>query len=348
MKTLILINILSNNTIARLNLYIKQHKKDLGKTKVIFCASTESNRRWTQQEKINFDYQVLPSFQVKLKGKDLFTYFINPSIFKILKKNNPDRLIITGWDLFAYQAAFFWGAWRKKHLTLWSGSTANEDSWRRSLTLPLVKLFVHLSTDFIAYGTRAKEYLISLGARPKQIEIFQNDVSRHYFETKANTLRPKRRLLKKQFHITAKFNLLFVGQLIERKGIFTLLKAYQHFYKSHPDWGLVIVGYGQLEEQVKDFVARKKLNKVIFLGHIDQYDTPPVYVSCDVLVLPSTEEVWGLVVNEALHSGLKVVVSNKCGCAPDLIKEGVNGFSFSSGSVSSLVKVLGQIATTAI
>ena len=70
---------------------------------------------------------------------------------------------------------------------------------------------------------------------------------------------------------------------------------------------------------------------------------PQIYATCEVLVLPSTEEVWGRVVNEALYSGLKVVVSDKCGCVPDLIRAGINGYSFKSGSIASLVGALNKI-----
>lgn len=340
MKSLILINILSNNTVARLNKFIKLNQKDLGKTTVIFCSPTEENRHWKLKEKIDFKYQVLPNFQIKLKGKDLFTYFINPSIFKILNKQKPDRLIITGWDLFAYQAAFFWGTLNKKRITLWSGSTANEKSWRRTITLPLVKLFVHLSTDYIAYGSRSRDYLISLGAKPGKIKIFLNDVNGKYFQNQSKKLRPMREQIKQRLGVQAQKNFLFVGQLIERKGILDLLKAYRIFYRLRPNWGLVIVGYGQLEDEVKTFANKNKLKKLICLSQVDQYDLPPVYASCDILVLPSREEVWGLVINEALHSSLKVIVGDKCGCVPDLIKPGENGYIFKSGSQSSLLNAL--------
>ena len=337
MKTVILHNIVSSNTVYKINSYIDKHKKELGNTEVWFSSQTESNRKWKLQEKPKFKYKILPNFSIKLEGKDLFTYFINPSIIKELKRLNPDRIIICGWDIFMYQASFVWGYINKKHITLWSGSTVNETSWRRDITKPVVKLFIKLSTDFIAYGTKAKEYLISLGADKNKVEIFINDVNRKYFINQSKKLQSKRQVIKDKYGIKTNKNLIFVGQLIERKGILDLLEAYKIFKKTHPQWGLIIVGYGQLDLRVKQIIKQEKLKNVYCLGFIEQYDLPQFYAVSNVLVLPSHEEVWGLVVNEALYSGLKAIVGDKCGCAVDLITSSQKGYIFKSGSVKSLI-----------
>lgn len=347
MKTIILCNIISNNTVHRFNSFIALHKRELGQVLVLFCAETEANRRWRLKEKTKFKFRVLPSISIRLEGRDLFTYFINPTIFSVLERFNPDRVVVCGWDQFAYQCTFIWAKFRQKQITLWSGSTVNERSWRRQLmTLP-VRALVGVADDYIAYGQRAKEYLLSLGAKPKKIEIFINDVNGTYFREKAKILRRKKRLLLLKHGIATRKNLIYVGQLIERKGINDLLMAYQKVLPRHSDWGLIIVGYGQLETKLKEQAWSHNLQNVYFLGPVDQYDLPSFYVLADVLVLPSHEEVWGLVVNEALHSGLKVVASDRCGCVPDLIKPGKNGYSFKAGDVGSLTKALKQVLTLA-
>ncbi len=332
MKTIILHNIISNNSVYKLSSYIKRHKEELGNVEVWFCAETEDNRQWTLQEEIDFEYTVLSGNEIKLRGKDLFTYFINWNIWKKLTAANPDRLIINGWDQFAYQLSFFWGWLYKKKLTLWSGSTKYEKSWRRTLTKPLVRWFVWTSDNYIAYGTRAKEYLVSLGAQRDKIEIFLNDVNKEYFTTQAKKLRFQKEVLvlKEKYGLTQQFNLLFVGQFIERKGILDLLQTYCNLKESGTidKWGLVLVGSGLLEEKMGAIIKARKIKDVVFLGHVDQYDLPEVYAICDILVLPSREEVWGLVVNEALYSGLTVVVSNACGCVPDIVQEHKKGYTF--------------------
>lgn len=344
MKTIILHNIISSNTVYKLNSYIDEHEKQLGEVLVVFCSRTESNRKWKLSEKIKFKYKILKNIRIEFKGNDLFTYFYNPEVFKLLGTYNPDRIIICGWDQFTYQAAFFWG-WRHcKHITLWSGSTKDEKSWRRLVSLPLVKFFIRISTDYIAYGTRSKEYMISLGANLKKIKIFMNDVNKKYFITESTKWRKQRTVTEKSLEIPTKHNFIYVGQLIERKGVINLVRTFKEFKKINPEWGLVIVGSGKQEQVIKKMVRSGNIEHIYILGNIEQYELPRVYSVCDCLVLPSLEEVWGLVVNEALCCDLKVIVSDKCGCGPDLVKPGVNGYIFRTDKKDDLLKKMFKIA----
>lgn len=344
MKTLILTNIISSNSVYKLNSYTNKHKKELGDVLVAFCSRTESNRRWRVKEKIKFKYVILKDKKIELRGNDLFTYFYNPEIFKLLTRFNPDRIIIGGWDQFAYQISFVWGWFNHKHLTLWSGSTVNERSWRRTLSLPLVKFFIKISTDYIAYGLKAEEYLISLGANPQKISIFMNDVNGKFFINESLKWHKKRDSIKKTLGIKTKFNFIYVGQLIDRKGVLDLVRAFGTFKQNNPDWGLVIAGYGKQENLIKDYVKNNKINNVYFFGNIEQYDLPRIYVACDSLILPSIEEVWGLVVNESLYCGLKVLVSDRCGCVPDLVKPGQNGYVFDPYKPGDLLVEMNKVS----
>jgi glycosyltransferase involved in cell wall biosynthesis len=341
MKTVILHNIISSNTVYKLNSYISKNKKDLGNVVVFFCSETEENRRWNLSEKPKFKFKTLPGISLKIKGKDLFTYFINPSVIKELNSIDPDRIIISGWDQFAYQLAYLWGWIKRKKMTVWSGSTEYEKSWKRVVTCPMVKFFIRIADDYVAYGKRAKDYLVKMGARQEKIAIFLNDVNRQYFTGKARRARKKRGKIKHKLGLNKKYYFIYVGQLIERKGILNLIKAYRKFRKTNNNWGLVIVGYGPLENVISSYVKGEDIK---MLGTIEQYDLPEIYTSCDCLVLPSTEEVWGLVVNEAIYCGLKVVVGNVCGCVPDLIKSEKDGYVFRSTSVSSLLLNLRKAA----
>ena len=77
---------------------------------------------------------------------------------------------------------------------------------------------------------------------------------------------------------------------------------------------------------MKNYVAEQKLKHVHFLGFRNQTQLPACYALADVFVLPSRYEAWGLVVNEAMCSGLPIIASDKVGAARDLVREGVNGF----------------------
>src|SRR5262249_19795281 len=118
--------------------------------------------------------------------EDLFTLFINPTVVQTLTRDGFDVLISVGWDSFAASAAAALCKLLGKPMILWSGSTANEPSWRRSVSLPLVKLLVRGSSSWIAYGSRAREYLIKLGASPERIFIAYNTVAVDWFRARAD------------------------------------------------------------------------------------------------------------------------------------------------------------------
>jgi glycosyltransferase involved in cell wall biosynthesis len=92
---------------------------------------------------------------------------------------------------------------------------------------------------------------------------------------------------------------------------------------------LVLLGDGPLKPELERLVAELKLQDSVVMPGFKQYDELPFfYALAGAFIHASTVEQWGLVVNEAMASGLPVLVSNRCGCAQDLVKDGVNGFNF--------------------
>jgi glycosyltransferase involved in cell wall biosynthesis len=101
-----------------------------------------------------------------------------------------------------------------------------------------------------------------------------------------------------------------------------------------------MVGNGELDVALREKYAN--IPGIHFIDFQNQQLMPAVYEIADVFVLPSRGpgETWGLSVNEAMANGNAVIVSDKCGCAEDLIKNGINGYIFKAGDVDNLIKVL--------
>ncbi len=97
---------------------------------------------------------------------------------------------------------------------------------------------------------------------------------------------------------------------------------------NNPGIHLVLTGNGELETELKNHAGDKK--NIHFMGFQNQQRMPAIYQLADVFVLPSKGpgETWGLSVNEAMASGKPVLVSDKCGCAFDLVEEGKTGYTF--------------------
>ncbi|MBI5230789.1 MAG: glycosyltransferase family 4 protein [Coriobacteriales bacterium] len=109
---------------------------------------------------------------------------------------------------------------------------------------------------------------------------------------------------------------IYVGQLIKRKNIAALIEAFSDI--SEPGDSLLLVGQGPERDNLVQLSCDLGLSRrVEFLGHLQPSDLRTAYARADTLILPSVTEVWGLVVNEALHCGLRVVVSERCGVAAD-------------------------------
>ena len=107
-----------------------------------------------------------------------------------------------------------------------------------------------------------------------------------------------------------------------------------------------IVGNGPLKEKLKNIIREKKIKNIFFLGFLNQRKLSTFYKFCDYLFLPSKYETWGLVVNEAFALGKPCIVTNKCGCRKDLIKDFQTGVTInhlydknSLKKISKLIKI---------
>jgi len=339
-KIAILHNIISPHVIPLFEKLGRQ--KDI-EVKIFFCSESETNRIWRTDVEKKFNYKILPKFAIEFRGEDLFTYFINPTVLFELIKYNPDIVITAGWDIFAYQIAFFYAKIFRKKFVLWSGSTKYEPSWRRALSMPLVKLIVAGSDAYIAYGTRAREYLISLGAEPEKISISYNTTDINFFENEVDKWRKQKIKIKKELGINTSKVVLYVGQLIERKGVRYLIEAFGRLKRDLKDVSLLIVGYGPQESELKELVKKRKISDIIFTGGAEWRKTPKYYAISDIFVLPSLEEVWGLVINEAMTSRMPIITTDKVGASVDLVKNGENGYVIKSGNIDELYKVMEKI-----
>jgi glycosyltransferase involved in cell wall biosynthesis len=111
-------------------------------------------------------------------------------------------------------------------------------------------------------------------------------------------------------------------------------------------WHLVLLGGGPLKSDLSHLISDLRLDACVHLPGFKQYDELPAYYGlAGAFIHASTTEQWGLVVNEAMASGLPVLVSNRCGCAQDLVKEGVNGFTFDPCNVEQLAQLMLKLST---
>src|SRR5882757_7339686 len=136
--------------------------------------------------------------------------------------------------------------------------------------------------------------------------------------------------------------ILFASKLQERKRCSDLVAAYRLLRRLRPY--LLIVGDGEEKQRLEPQAAGDP--DIRFLGFHNQTELPRYFDLCDVFVLPSRHEPWGLVVNEAMNAGRPVVVSDDVGCQQDLVREGETGAVFPVGDVAALVAALERVLAT--
>lgn len=317
-------------------------KKDLD-LEVFYMAESARNRRWRLAVKTpGFKYKVLPNFQLSYFTKDLFAYIINPTIIKELVQSKYDIVISDGWLDFSCQASFFQTKVQKKKFILWSESTHNEPSLRRTLSLPLIKMIVRGADAYLARSIKAKKYLVALGASPHKIFMAPCVIDIDFFSARSKISLREKELLKQKLGINSDSPvILYVGQLIERKGIFYLLEAFRRIQKKTKNkMTLLVQGYGPLKNKLLDKCSRQGIKNVVFSDHVEMEEIPKVYALGDIFVLPSYEETWGRVINEAIACGLPVITTRKVGAAGDLVKDGINGYVVKERNVAALQKAV--------
>ncbi|RKX93558.1 MAG: glycosyltransferase family 1 protein, partial [Spirochaetes bacterium] len=103
---------------------------------------------------------------------------------------------------------------------------------------------------------------------------------------------------------------------------------------------LLFVGDGEERKTLGDYVKKRSIKNVLFLGFKNQTELPKYYVIGDIFVLPSSFEPWGLVINEAMCYGLSIIATDKVAATTDLVHHGENGFIYPAGDIEALANCL--------
>jgi glycosyltransferase involved in cell wall biosynthesis len=313
---------------------------------VFFSIDSAKNRKWKTDLGERFNYNILPNWKLRFPGWEGYSLIFQPTLLYELRSIKPDAIVVLPWADLSSMLAFLLCKWWRIPFILWNGSTINEHSLGRTLTKPLLKFIVKYSDAYVAYGTRAKEYLVVLGAKEEAIFFVNNTVNVSFFSEQSSLLSSlDLQQIKRTYGIETEKVVLYVGQLIERKGIRYLLDAFAKLKQEDNRVGLAIVGHGPQEEDLRSLCLQKDIQDVYFCGHIDPAHLPEIYSAADLFILPSMKEVWGLVLNEAMACGLPVISTNTAGASVDLIQEGVNGYIVDAGDTFQLYEAMKKITT---
>lgn len=317
-RTLILTNTIAPYRIPVLN-KLKEHKEI--KLQVWYLEEREKNRQWNiNHQEIKYDYQCLPGVHTYIQKLDMGVH-INPGIFFKLIRENPDVIITSGYDSLGYWSALVYCRLFRKKFIVWWGSTLDSSRVQNTMVNRVRKFFFKSADSFVTYGTESAKCLRHYGVEERKIVVGYNTVDVRYYRNKYYESLVNEGM---DFIQSDKIKMLFIGQLIERKGLVQIIDALRLL--NHSQWELRIVGSGPDEQKLKQKVKEFGLEKQIYFeGYKQKEELTNYLVQSHCLLFPSLIEVWGLVVNEALASNTFVLASKYAGATKDIILDQQNG-----------------------
>lgn len=295
---------------------------------VICISETERNRHWNVV--LDRHIIILKSAHIFFSRLDWGLHFTIPfALTQKLIKTSPDVVIIAGYDNMQHWEALLYAKIFGKKTVFWNGSTLLSSRSNNKAINFLKSFFIKSVDAYYTYGTKATEYLIHHGANPDNVITGTNTVDTDYF--KENT--------SDSSLDDGNVKFLYVGQLLERKGLENTLQAFRSLKQTN--WTLTIIGTGPDERKLKKIVTDFTLEKNIFFeGYKQKEEILKYFSDSNILIMPSYLEVWGLVINEALASGLFCLSSKYAGATFDLIDEDKNGLIIDPLDINSFVNDL--------
>lgn len=245
----------------------------------------------------------------KVNGKVFDEKFVHilPGVLWQLLRFRPDAIISNEMGLRTVMTLTYATVFRRPIWIWWGGTLHSERNigLLKKALRKAITLWVH---QWVTYGQTSTEYLLSLGVKRDRILQSQNGIDEERFKSNVEPA----------WKIEPRPVVLHVGQFIERKGIGPLLEAAAFLQKQGCKFSLLLVGSGCDKPAIEQRAEALGLKNVHFQPAQPPDRMPAVYRSADLVVFPTLEDVWGLVANEAVLSGIPVLCSKYAGCAQEL------------------------------
>ena len=306
---------------------------------------------------IQWDIPLLESYPfefientAKNPGSHHFKGIVNPELIKKINAFQPDAILVYGW---AYKSHLAVMRHFKGKIPVWFRGDSNlldETNRLRKILRKLFLTWIYQHIDLAFYvGKANKAYFKAFEVKEKQLVFAPHVVDNKRFSIDRSI---EALQLRQKLGISANDTLiLFAGKFEKKKDPTLLLQAFiapdrktdndkpttKNEQRTTTNTHLLFVGNGELEETLKTHAGIQQ-NNIHFLDFQNQTQIPVIYQACDLFCLPSQGpgETWGLAVNEAMASGKAILVSDKVGCAENLIQKGKNGEIFKSGNLEDL------------
>ena len=284
--------------------------------------------------------------------------YSSAAVYKALDVCRPAGVAIPGWSAPPALHALQWCVDRNVPAVLMSETQSwdAERAWRNDL---VKRWIVSFFSAALVGGKSHRDYLCMLGMPEERIFLGYDAVDNEHFVAGAAKARAQETALRSRYGLPKKY-FLAAARFIPKKNLQRLIRAFALYRTKAKDsagdrlrtegnefpWSLVILGDGPLKADINRQIADLALQRfVIQPGLIDYSELPNYYALASAFIHASTTEQWGLVVNEAMASGLPLLLSKRCGSAEELLVEGVNGLSFDPFNVEEMANLMLYLST---
>ncbi|MEH2119036.1 glycosyltransferase family 4 protein [Nostoc sp.] len=303
--------------------------------------------QWDCQPTAGFEHEFLShNYLEDLKG--LRGIRLAAKAFTAINRYQPDAVLI-----FAYSPTFITVSTLllclAGHKLMLRADTTDEALSRSYIKDKIRQLFLSFYyrqfTHFFPIGTDSINHYLRMGVDKSRMTLAHYAIDTEFFQKQVDFWLPQRETLRANAGIGEQDHvLIYCGKMFPPKNPLIIPDALENLSSVEKEkiW-FVAVGDGELREEFERRIKVQLGERAIFVGFKNQSELGRYYAIADTLILPSQSgETWGLVVNEGLHFGLRVIVSNKVGCAKELITDIKFGRIFSSSNFLELAKIISQ------
>ena len=300
---------------------------------------------------VTWDVNLLDGYRHKFVGARAsrrtpagFWSLVCPGLWNEIRAGQYDAVLVHGYGYAAYVLALLAAKTcgvpvfmrTETHLGL------RRSAVRRSVRDAVLAFAFRFVDGFLAIGSANRAYYRTLGVPESKIHDVPYTVDNNRFVEASKLTPDERAQVRRHYGASPDHPLvLYASKLVPRKHPDDLIRAFKILHAEGVRATLLIVGTGEMEADLRQLAS--EMESVRFGGFVNQTELPRVLAAADVFVLPADNEPWGLVVNEAMCAGLPVIVGDRVGCVPDLVRDGETGLLVRPGDVSGLANALRRL-----
>jgi glycosyltransferase involved in cell wall biosynthesis len=291
--------------------------------RVLLSVPMESNRNWRLEwEGLDVVVQKTVTLNKRWRHPKGFSesLYVHLPIDTLAQLRRFRADVVISWEMGVRTilACIYRQLHRDTKLIVWAEIAESTEHGRGAIRNGIRKLLHYGVDGFLVTGESGARYLRSLGVAERKIFkiAYTTDIAPFLLTPLVRTLE-------------SAWKLLYVGQLIERKGLLQFLSVLSRWADARPDRNIewILAGEGPLGEKLAQFAMPANV-QLRLLGNVTYEDLPSVYARAGIFVLPTLADTWGVVVNEAMAAGLPVLGSVYGQAVSELVRDGINGWIF--------------------